>query len=270
MKTVTRYLAVLSLTLLAGQTPNPKSQPNQFALALIPAPAVHHRHQAAPHIRNANGTSQNWCGYAVESDLNAPLRGAVSDVKGTWTVPAVSSSGSPHTYSSVWVGIDGYSDNTVEQTGTEQDWTSNGPVYYAWFEMYPKFWYRILNFPVQAGDTISAEVKYIGNSRFTLTIANRTQNVSFSTTQRSNKAQRSSAEWIVEPPYSGGILPLADFGTVTFTGCSATLNGHLGSIGDSDWQNDAIIMAYSDGMLKAQPSSLSSGGSGFSVKWYSE
>ncbi len=270
MKIVIRYLAALSLVFVANQPPSPESQRNQFTLAPIPASAVHHPHQRAPHLRNANGTSQNWGGYAVESDFNAPLRGSVTDVKATWTVPGVSSSGSPNTYSATWVGIDGYSDNTVEQTGTEQDWTPSGPVYYAWFEMYPKFGYRILNFPVQAGDTISAEVKYIGNSRFTLTIANRTQNVSFSTTQRSNKAQRSSAEWIVEPPYSGGILPLADFGTVTFTGCSATLNGHLGSIGDSAWQNDAIIMAYSDGTLKALPSSLSSGGSGFSVKWYSE
>src|SRR5262245_42314647 len=201
MKTVTRFLAVFSLTLAVGQTSHPKSQANLFTLEPIPASAVHHRHQAAPHLRNANGTSQNWCGYAVESDLNAPLTGAVSDVKGKWTVPAVSSSGSAHTYSSIWVGIDGYSDNTVEQTGTEQDWTPAGPVYYAWFEMYPKFGYRILNFPVQPGDTISAEIKYIGNNRFTLTISNRTRNVTFSTTQR-HKARRSSAEWIVEAPYS--------------------------------------------------------------------
>ena len=196
MKTVTRYLMVVSLALVGGQTSSPKCHSNQFTLAPIPASAVHHPHQA-PHLRNANGTSQNWSGYAVESNLQAPLSGVVSDVKGTWIVPEASSSGSPHTYSSIWVGIDGYSDNTVEQTGTEQDWTSNGPVYYAWFEMYPKFGYRILNFPVQPGDTISAEVKYTGNSRFTLTIANLTRNVKFSTTQRSNKAQRSSAEWIV-------------------------------------------------------------------------
>jgi len=269
MKTVNRYLMVLSLALVGGQAPNPKSQADQFTLAPIPASAVHHPHQAAPHLRNANGTSQNWGGYAVESDFNAPLRGAVSDVKGTWTVPAVSSSGSTHTYSSIWVGIDGYSDNTVEQTGTEQDSTSNGAVYYAWFEMYPQFGYRIVNFPVQPGDQISAEVKYIGNNRFTLTIANLSRNVTFSTTQR-NKAQRSSAEWIVEAPYSGGILPLANFGTVTLTRCSTTLSGHVGSISDSAWQNDAITMADSDGTSKARPSSLSQGGAGFSVSWQSE
>src|SRR2546425_108089 len=269
MKTVNRYLMVLSLALVGGQTSDPKSQTRQFTLAPIPASAVHHPRQAAPHLRNANGTSQNWGGYAVESDFNAPLRGAVSDVKGTWTVPGVSSSGSTHTYSSIWVGIDGYSDNTVEQTGTEQDWTPNGAVYYAWFEMYPKFGYRILNFPVQPGDTISAEVNYIGNNLFKLTIANLTRNHTFSTTQR-HKAQRSSAEWIVEAPSSGGILPLADFGTVTLTGCLASLNGHVGSISDPAWQNDPITMAHSDGIIKAQPSSLSSGGDRFSFTWQSE
>src|SRR5207247_292724 len=153
--------------------------------------------------------------------------------------------------------------------GTGQDCTSNGPLYYAWFEMYPKFGYRIVNFPVQPGDPISAEVKYIGNNRFTLTIANLSRNVTFSTTQR-HKAQRSSAEWIVEAPYSGGILPLADFHTVTLTRCSATLSGHVGSISDPAWQNDAIIMADSDGTSKAQPSLLSPDGKSFSVTWQSE
>ena len=93
MKTVNRYLAVVSLALVVGQTPNPKSQTDQFTLAPIPASA-HHRHQSAPHLRNANGTSQNWSGYAIESNFKAPLNGAVSDVKGTWTVPEVSSSSS--------------------------------------------------------------------------------------------------------------------------------------------------------------------------------
>jgi hypothetical protein len=47
-------------------------------------------------------------------------------------------------YSSAWVGIDGYSDNTVEQIGTEQDWIWGRAIYYSWFEMYPNRPYRIL------------------------------------------------------------------------------------------------------------------------------
>ena len=42
------------------------------------------------------------------------------------------------TYSSAWVGIDGFSSTTVEQTGTEMDVTSSGKVEYsAWYELYP-------------------------------------------------------------------------------------------------------------------------------------
>jgi hypothetical protein len=271
MKTLIRYSLVVLSGLATGfsvtTTQNPSTW-NEFVLVPLPASALQH-HQAAPHIRNANGTSQNWSGYAVANNLSAPLSGAVSDVKATWTVPAVSASDSADTFSSVWVGIDGYSDNTVEQTGTEQDWTPDGPVYYAWFEMYPKFGYRILNFPVEPGDTISAEVRYVGNNQFSLTIANLTKGRSFSTTRR-HKARRQSAEWIVEAPYAGGILPLADFGRVALSGCIATLSGHTGSIGDTSWQFDSITMADHDGTVKARPSGLSRDGSSFSVSWEHE
>jgi len=271
MKTSLSYSFVALLALIpdSSVTRTPKaSTDGRFVLVPIPGSA-RHRPQAVPHIRNANGTSANWAGYAVATRLRAPSSGSVSDVKGTWTVPQVAPSSSANTYSAIWVGIDGYSDNTVEQTGTEQDLTPDGPVYYAWFEMYPKFGYRILNFPVEAGDTISAEVRYVGNNSFTLTIANLTRNVSYSTTQR-HRAKRQSAEWIVEAPYSGGTLPLADFGNVTLTGCSATLNGHTGTISDTSWEHDAIVMSDPNDGVKAQTSALANGGSSFSVSWRHE
>jgi len=272
MKTMIRYSLIALIALIRGGpvtgTPDAVAQ-REFVLEPIPVSAFHHRQQAPPHIRNRNGTSGNWAGYAIASNLQAPLSGVVSDVTGTRKVPSVGTSDSDNTYSSVWVGIDGYSDNTVEQTGTEQDMTPDGPVYYAWFEMYPKFGYRIVNFPVEPGDTISAEVRYAGNNRFTLSIVNVTKDVRFSTTQR-HKAQRQSAEWIVEAPYSGGTLPLADFGTVTLSGCSATLGGSTGAISNSGWQYDAITMATHDGTVKAKPSGLSGGGAGFSVSWSHE
>src|SRR5947207_2656782 len=194
MKMMIRYSLVALLALISDSSvtnlPSPSNR-QEFVLVPISSPGAHHR--AVPHIRNRNGTSQNWGGYAVASSLTAPMSGAVSDVQGTWTVPSLSRSDSSSTDSSAWVGIDGYSDNTVEQIGTEQDMTPDGPDYYAWFEMYPKFGYRILNFPVQAGDTISAEVSYIGNNRFRLTIVNMSQHASFSITQRA-KARRQSAE----------------------------------------------------------------------------
>lgn len=246
----------------AADRPQPRSA--EFRLVAIPESAVHHRATHDPRIRNeANGTSTNWGGYAVPAS-----RGAVSDVKGSWTVPTVVSSTSSSTYSSFWVGIDGYNDSTVEQTGTEQDWSNGQASYYAWFEMYPKFAYKILNFPVVPGDTITSEVQYLGSGRYALTITNVSRNVTFSTTQRLKNAGNQSAEWIAEAPYSGGVLPLADFGTGYFSNCTATLNGVTGGIGT--WPNyDAITMTTSGGVTKAAPSGLTNG-TDFSVIWSHE
>ena len=257
---------VMSLLLLAVTNWLTDSSPagNQYVLVPIPASAGHHAVQGRPRLRNANGTSQNWSGYAAETSLSSPQDGAVTDVKGSWIVPAVTASSSSKTYSSAWLGIDGYSDGTVEQIGTEQDWSNGQAVYYAWFEMYPKFGYLISGFPVNPRDSIACEVQNNGNGTYTLTIRNAT----FSITQRLKRALNQSAEWVMEAPYSGGILPLADFGTITFSNCGATLNGVTGSI--STWPHDAITMATAGGTVKAQPSALSAGGTSFSVTWHHE
>ena len=55
---------------------------------------------------------------------------------GSWIVPTVTGSSRGTTYSAVWVGIDGYSDSTVEQIGTEEDVVNGGPSMHAWWEMY--------------------------------------------------------------------------------------------------------------------------------------
>ena len=197
----------------------------------------------------------------------------MTGVQGQWIVPTLTESSSANTYSAIWVGIDGYSDNTVEQIGTEQDWSPSGQQNYVWFEMYPKAAYEIVGFPIEPGDVFSASVVYVGNGRFQLSIVNESSNVSFTVPARYTKAanaRRSSAEWIVEPPYAGGILPLADFGKVSFRNCSATLNGVTGAIGDSNWQNDPITMETQDGIVKAKVSALSAGDAAFTVTWKHE
>lgn len=246
--TILGVLAALLVSIVPASSVSPASQPMN-----------------APRVPAKEGTSTNWAGYAVETSLASPQSNAVSDVKGTWVVPAVSAS-TGNTYSSVWVGIDGYSSSTVEQTGTEQDWYNGAPRYYAWYEMYPKMpW--IINKPVNPGDTMTAEVNYIGKKGFVLTISDITGGWSFSTTQTAPQAQRKSAEWVVEAPSSGGVLPLANFGTELLNNASATLNGHAGTISDTAWKNDPINMVTTGGIVKAQTSSLSPDGTSFSVTW---
>src|SRR5712692_4477672 len=131
-----------------------------FALVSLAAPTTSSSPLQAPRIRGKNGTSTNWSGYAVETNLTTPSRGAVSDVKGDWIVPAVSCT-STATYASLWVGIDGYSSSSVEQTGTDSDCSGGSGVYYAWYEMYPKPSQRI-SLAIHPGDAMSAEVVYNG------------------------------------------------------------------------------------------------------------
>ena len=165
----------------------------------------------------------------LEINLNSPQNGAVSAVSGTWKVPTVTGSGT--TYSSVWVGIDGYGSSTVEQLGTEQDVVNGKAEYSVWYEMYPAWSIDINSMSIAPGDAISASVTYFATGthagQFQLSITDTSQSSdSFTTYQTASQAQRSSAEWIVEAPSNGtSTLPLANFGSVTFSNATATING---------------------------------------------
>jgi len=201
--------------------------------------------------RITNSTSTNWSGYAVTGSR-------FTSVSAQWTEPTVSCSGTA--YSSFWVGLDGDTSNTVEQTGTDADCSGSTPQYYAWYEMYPKFPVNLRG-TVRPGDHLSASVTTDGSGRFTLTITDSTQGWTNTTNARLKSAKLASAEVIAEAPSSsGGVLPLANFGTVGFS--AATANGSL--LTSSTPHLDPITM-QSGSTVKAQPSSISNGT--FSVAW---
>jgi len=232
-------------------------------LATVPAYAA----PVAPRIPGLRlSTSRNWSGYAVETNLARPKSGVVTDVKGSWIVTTVTPTPPYSAYSASWIGIDGYSSGTVEQIGTETDWVNGNAVYSAWYEMYPKWSVSITSVPVKPGDWVTAEVVYTSKKAFALTLTNVTTGKSFTTTQNSGSAKRSSAEWIVEAPWSGGTLPLANFGVVPFTGCKARINNLTGTISDPHWQSDPLTMVNGSKTL-AWPSLLSTDGSAFSMTW---
>jgi hypothetical protein len=217
--------------------------------------------------------SENWSGYAVTGS-------SFTQAKGSWTVPAVNCSVTPNTYSSFWVGLDGYSSSTVEQIGTDSDCNGTSASYYAWYEFYPQGSFLISSVPISPGNRISAQVSYSG-TQFTVTITNETRGGSYSKTTTVPGAKRSSAEWIAEAPCctrGGAILPLSDFGTVYLgldnTGVSGTnyatetsKTGPTGSFGTSVQE---IVMATARGVDEAVPSLLTSDGTSFTVAWKSE
>jgi hypothetical protein len=123
---------------------------------------------------------------------------------------------------------------------------------------------------IGAGDSISASVSYTGSNQYTLSLTDVTTGANFSTIQ-SGSAQRSSAEWVEEAPSSSrGVLPLANFGTVNFSGATATINGTQGPA-DNSWSGSTLYqidMVTPNRSLKATTSALSNSDN-FSVTFVS-
>ncbi len=217
--------------------------------------------------------SGNWSGYIAGTSN-------FSSVAGSWVQPAVScTSGS--SYSAYWVGLGGESgqSDALEQTGTQSDCSASGqPYYYAWYELVPAGPVT-LNLPVKPGDRISARVS-VNGSAVTVWLADQTAGQAVTRTLQMSAPDTSTAEWIAEAPsacdQSGNCqpLPLASFGTVSFTNASATANGHTGPISDPNWNAQPVALSpdasgavsYSQtGAAGAEPSAVSSDGTSFSI-----
>jgi len=228
-----------------------------------------------PHIEPTSlfeATSINWAGYVAATNLATPVRSTVTDVSGAWTVPTLNST--PDTaYVAYWVGIDGYKSPSVEQIGTLSEWVNNRQVNWAWFEMYPNPSFQIIGFPVNTNDVIAAEVAYVGNNVFKMTLINYTRKVfvTIPTIYTTSKtASRLCAEWIAEAPSSvQGVLHLANFGKVIFTSCQATINGFQGPINSPRWQNVSLNMVTAQAAVKAVTSALINNDN-FTVTWQHE
>lgn len=205
-----------------------------------------------------------FSGYAAAGATNS-----VTDVKGSWIVPAVTCSGVDNSRAYFWVGMDGVISPTVEQIGIAvlcvTDTTA--PIYYAWYEFYPNSQIQI-PITISANDKVSAEVNFSG-TQFTLTLTDITTGSSSGLIKSPPGflADRSSAECLVEMP---GNVSLADFGNVFFgqdkTGvagtCFATVGGQRKPIGQFPTVYQlTMVNKYS----KAVPSTLSADLSTFRV-----
>lgn len=262
LRASSRAFAVVSAVLLAfAAGASAKPAPRR----IHPGPLARTRPGVRPMIAfrrtsRSTVTSTNWSGYAATD-------AAFSDVRGSWVQPNVTCPSRGSQYSSFWVGLDGYSSNTVEQIGTDSDCQGrNRPTYYAWYEMYPAGSVET-SLSVKPGDKMTAEVSVRG-SAYTLTLTD-SRSGTYQTTQTLSGAADSSAEWIVESPeicsFYCTLASLANFGTANFTAESATAGSTTGPI--SAFTNDEIVMETNNGTVRAQPSPLIAGGSAFSDTW---
>ena len=177
------------------------------------APAVHNGLAQAA-ATGLGWASPNWSGYAVTA-------GPYTSATGTWVVPAVAATITP-TFSSTWVGIDGFANSSLIQVGTAQNSRDGEAFYSAWWEILPAVSQTITTVSVEPGDTIAATITQVTTDTWTITLVNRTTGAAFSTTQ-AYTGPGASAEWIQEAPtVAGRVTTLARYGSTTFT---ATANG---------------------------------------------
>jgi hypothetical protein len=197
-------------------------------------------------------SSANWAGYAATG-------GTFTAVSGTWTIPqSASGTGADAT----WVGIGGVKSTDLIQAGTQEVASGGDVQYQAWIETLPQASQQV-PLVVNPGDSVSVTLNEQSSGQWLITIKNNTTGQTYSATETYTSSE-SSAEWIEEAPSGGrSVLPLDNFGTLTFSAGSTVENGKTVSMSGANAQPINMI----DGARQpvAVPSSLSNNGDSFTV-----
>jgi hypothetical protein len=194
-------------------------------------------------------TSSSWGGYADISE-------AFNQVAGKWTQPALTC-GSPTTVATTWVGLDGYSDNTVEQAGTLAECVGGTAYYYAWWQIYPSGGLQLEGIPVAPGDLITGSVNHPTKNAYTLAVTDSTQQDSFTANGSCSGCADSSAEWIAGAEAgSSTIIP-----AFTWSPFAATVTAGVGQGVINSYPCMQIIP------VNGSTSALNDEDNGFTVVW---
>ena len=175
---------------------------------------------------------------------------------GQWTVPAVSAAAGTG-FSALWIGVDGFSNASLIQTGTEADVYGGRTHYSAWWEILPLPAVTIRGLAVRPGDRITASIARVATGRWRITIRD-SRSGSYSTT-RSYGGPGTSVEWIEEAPVVlSHSTSLAVRGRVVFDNVKANgVDPHLRAS-----EGGAMIRR---GMIVDIPSAPDADGNGFAL-----
>lgn len=228
--------------------------------------------------------SANWSGYVV------PSGSLVTEVSGRFTVPKLDCSAGAHAGVSAWAGVGGAGPaaGPLLQTGVRSVCISaTQSVNVGWWAEFPK--YPEVDFGgtfLSPGDSVDATVSRNADGSWTTRLDDLTSGISgmmitgksYGTFRDSDPSvwldeQGSaagaaypgghSAEWIVEDFQQADmpLIPLADFGSIAFTGLSTSL---------PSWgltPEERIGMGDADGTLWAGPTAPDATGRGFAVRY---
>ncbi|GJE96319.1 peptidase G1 domain-containing protein [Phanerochaete sordida] len=199
------------------------------AVAFDPSTAPRSKYSSRPKITSANHTSfsSNWAGAVLNEGP-----GTWFTVQGTWEVPSPGPGPFNANFgaASSWVGIDGDTcGNAILQTGVDMIYDNGKASFQAWYEWFPAF-AQDFSLLVGPGDHVTAIVEATSPTTGTAILINNSsgEEVSVQLSSASALCQQ-DAEWIVEDyQENGSMVPLANFGTVTFFSATAeTVSGEL-------------------------------------------
>jgi hypothetical protein len=241
-----------------------------------PSPTPTPTRSPSPNPTPSTGLA-NW-GYPTTIDstyysgFGASLPGSsVTDVRGSWSEPTVRCSGPADRLAGFWVGIEDNRGRYLQQLGTAAVCHGTAAAtYYAWYEMFP-LPTVVISMRIHPGDRMTATVSVKG-SAWRLTLKDSSTGATFAITKK-RAAEAAIALWIAEAPSSSTsergmhVLPLANFGTVTFTNCSALIGGTRRTIADPAWAHFRFDMSTATGLPKAVTSDVSRNGTSFSSTW---
>jgi Peptidase A4 family len=264
------------------------NEPDSVALTVTASGGAFGKVSSAIAVTAQTRNDSVWSGYAA-----LPGAGTVTAVGGTWVEPTVTGPGN----TSIWVGIDGYANNTVEQLGVATSQVNGVTVYTPWIE----FWgdqsttgtkgpdYHQTNLPasfvVRPGDIISASVSLVPGTTRTFQFQMRdipknggaVENYSSQQSMTYVTPLRSTVDWIVENN-NNGAQPFANFVQVAFTGAWATVSGVTGGINSQKNLLALNLLSTQGKDVTSNPPTLSrflgynepstgTGTSSFSINW---
>ena len=199
--------------------------------------------------------------------------GSFDCVEATWVQPKVRCRGNAAQSVVYWVGLGGYGQRSLVQVGTESSCLHGTAVTAAWHESLPKEHFSIRTpTRIKVGDRIWAQVRWLGGSRYRLSLANLSNREHFSVKVTNSTVKRTSAEWIVEAPTGGcpsrcRTLRMPDFGTFKFSGAWATMTGRRVQVDASRFVAIIERMISVSGAVRAEVTSTAATGTSFSVRW---
>lgn len=248
---------------------NAEVMPNAAVTQSVPLPGGPMVKASAPGNSSIPTISENWSGYAATSAKQFTY------VHSTFVQPAITCPGVANQWTSNWVGLDGFNDQTVEQDGTFAFCGGTGhttPKYEAWYEMFPAGSVNV--FVVHPGDIIDVSVTY-ASGEFALTVSDLTTGKTATNTAACTTCTRASAEWIIERPALCNsaftkcfLTELADFGTSTMVGDEAQVaGGNVKSVADfTNYPIDMVDPLASGGFISLDTVGALSGKT-FTATW---